>query len=81
VCDTTPRGRGEPGGSEKRECAKGVIDHISPLLHRYRVSPPSSVVKCAWEVFDWRVGVLFLSYACVSASGVLFSVGVCVCDL
>ena len=25
--------------------------------------------------------MLFLSYACVSVSGVLFSIGVCVCDL
>jgi len=33
------------------------------------------------EVFVWWFGVLFLSCACVSVSGVLFSVGVCVCDL
>jgi len=45
------------------------------------VAPPSSVVKCLWEVFVWGVGVLFLSCACVSVSGVLFSVGVCVWDL
>ena len=46
------------------------------------VAPPSSVVKCSWEVFVWGCGVLFLS--CVSVSGVLFSVGVCVvcvCDM
>jgi len=41
------------------------------------VAPPSSVVKCAWEVFAWGFGVLLLS--CVCVSGVLFSVGVCVC--
>jgi len=29
----------------------------------------------------WGFGVLFLSCVCVSVSGVLFSVGVCVCDL
>jgi len=45
------------------------------------VAPPSSVVKCLWEVFVWGFGVLFLSCACVSMLGVLFSVGVCVCDL
>jgi len=38
-----------------------------------------SVVKCLWEVFVWGFGVLFLSCACVSVSGVLFAVGVCVC--
>jgi len=36
------------------------------------------VVKCLWEVFVWGFGVLFLTCACVSVSGVLFSVGVCV---
>ena len=43
------------------------------------VSPPSSVVQCLWEVFVWGFRVLFLSCACVSVSGVLFSVGECVC--
>jgi len=38
-------------------------------------------LKCVWEVFVWGFGVLFLSCACVSVSGLLFSVGVCVCDL
>ena len=33
---------------------------------------------CLWEVFVWGFGVLFLSCASVSVSGVLFSVGVCV---
>jgi len=41
------------------------------------VALPSSVVKCLWGVFVWGFGVLFLS--CVCVSGVLFSVGVCVC--
>ena len=45
------------------------------------IAPPSSVVKCLWEVFVWGFGVLFVSCVCVSVSGVLFSVGVCVCDL
>jgi len=40
------------------------------------VVPPSSVVKCLWEVFVWGFRVLFLS--CVSVSGVLLSVCVCV---
>ena len=43
------------------------------------VAPPSSVVKCLWKVFVWGFRVLFLSCACVSVSGVLFSVGVYVC--
>ena len=34
-----------------------------------------------WEVFVWGFAVSFLSCVCVSVSGVLFSVGVCVCDL
>ena len=37
-----------------------------------------SVVNCLWEVFVWGFRVLFLSSVCVSMSGVLFSVGVCV---
>jgi len=45
------------------------------------VAPPSSVFKCLWDVFVLGFGVLFLSCVCVSVSGVLFSVGVCVCDL
>ena len=48
-------------------------------MARTVVAPPSSVVKCLWEVFVWVFGVLFLSCECVSVSGVLFSVGVCVC--
>jgi len=45
------------------------------------VALPSSVVKRLWEVFVCGFGVLFLSCACVSVSGVLLSVGVCVCEL
>jgi len=44
-------------------------------------APPSSVVKCLWEVFVCGFGVVFFSCVCVAVSGVLFSVGVCVCDL
>jgi len=43
------------------------------------VAPPSSVVKCSWEVLVWGFRVLFLSCVGVSVSGVLFSVGVCLC--
>jgi len=43
------------------------------------VAPPSSVVKCLWEVFVW--GVVLVVCVCVSVLGVLFSVGVCACDL
>jgi len=43
------------------------------------VAPPSSVVKCLWEVLVWGFGVVFLSCACVSVSGVLFSLSLCVC--
>jgi len=39
----------------------------------------TSVVKHLWEVFVW--GVVLVVCVCVSVSGVLFSVGVCVCDL
>jgi len=39
----------------------------------------SSVLKCLWEVFVWGFAVLFSSCVCVSVSGVLFSVSVCVC--
>ena len=38
----------------------------------------ASVVKCLWGVFVWGVwGVVLV--VCVSVSGVVFSVGVCVC--
>ena len=40
-------------------------------------APPSSVVKCLWEVFVWGFGVLFLS--CVCVGGVVLCR--CVCDL
>jgi len=62
---------------------------VHTFIHRYPnrvhsrtvVAPPSSVVRCVWEVFVWGFGVLFLSCVRVSVSGVLFSIGVCVCDL
>jgi len=50
-----------------------------PEVARTVVAPPSSVVQCLWGVFVWGVGVLFVSCVCVSVTGVLFSVGVCVC--
>jgi len=49
------------------------------LLARTVIAPPSSVVKCLWDVFVWVFGVLFLSCACVSVWGVLFSLSLCVC--
>ena len=47
---------------------------------RTAVAPPPSGAKCLWGVLVWGFGVLFLSCVCVcvSVSGVLFSVGVCV---
>jgi len=30
VCDTTPRGRGEPGGSGRGECVRGAIHNRAP---------------------------------------------------
>jgi len=57
--------------------------HIHREVARTVVAPPSSDVKCLWEVFVWGFGVLFLSCVCVcvcvSVLGVLYSVGVCVC--
>ena len=49
---------------------------FSLVFTRTVVAPPSSVVKCLWEVFVWSV-VLVVCVS-VSVSGVLFSVGVCV---
>jgi len=40
------------------------------------VAPPSSVVKCLWEVFVWGFGRLFLS--CVCVGGVVLCRCVCV---
>jgi len=56
---------------------------VYSFTQRTVVAPPSSVVKCLREVFVWGFGALFLSCVCVCVcvSGVLFSVGVCVCDL
>jgi len=51
----------------------------STRRQRTVVAPPSSVVKCLWEVFVW--GVVLVLCVCVSVSGVLFSVGGFVCDL
>jgi len=49
------------------------------------VAPPSSVVKCLWEVFVWGFGVLFLSCVCVCVCVCrcrgCCSLPVCVCDL
>jgi len=62
----------------------GLTPRVSPRLTQtslrivVRLTLNLSVVKCVWEVFVWEFGVLFLSCACVSVSGVLFSVGVCV---
>jgi len=35
-----------------------------PPVARTVVAPPSSVVKCLWEVFVWGFGLLFLSCVC-----------------
>jgi len=43
------------------------------------LAAPAGAVFSPWKV--WGVGLLFLSCACVSVLGVLFSVGVYVCDL
>jgi len=60
-----------------------VIMNIPPIhtSHAWEVArtvfaPPSSVVKCLWEVLVW--GVVLVVCVCVSVSGVVFSVGVCV---
>jgi len=52
----------------------GVFPNVCPHTE---VAPPSSVVKCLWEVFVW--GVVLVVCVCVSVSGMLFSVGLCVC--
>jgi len=41
------------------------------------VAPPSSVVKCWWEVLVWAFGALFLSCLCVG--GIVLCRCVCVC--
>jgi len=43
------------------------------------VAPPSSVVKCFWEVFVWGFGVLFVSCVCVGVGGAVLCRCVCVC--
>ena len=55
------------------------IDSTSPVSNPTPLSCYSGRVKCLCEVSVWRFEVLFLSCACVLVSGVLFSVGVCVC--
>jgi len=56
-------------------CSRELVQELARTV----VAPPSSVVKCLWEVFIWGFGVLFLSCACVSVPGVLFSLSLCVC--
>jgi len=61
-------------------CKRGHILVIT--LEMFVVAPPSSVVKCLWEVFVWGFGVLFLSCVCVSVCvrcRGCRSVGVCAC--
>jgi len=41
------------------------------------VAPPSSVVKCLWEVFVWGFGVLFMSCVCVCQYRGCCSLSVC----
>jgi len=53
------------------------LPQLSTQMHP--MTNGTALVKCLWEVFVWGFGVLFLSCVCVPASGVLFSVGVCVC--
>jgi len=76
--DKTPH-RGTVAHLENRGIGVHIHTRTMWEVARTVVAPPSSVVKCLWEVFVWGFGVLFLSCACVSVSGVLFSVGVCVC--
>ena len=64
-------------GSTSSRSVCGFFSFSNPGTHV--VAPPSSLVKCLWEVFVWGFWVLFLSCVCVSGPGVLFSVGVCVC--
>jgi len=66
--------------STSDELPRGDVEVAAAALLRERrryftVRP----LKCLWKVFIWGFGVLFLSCACVSVSGVLFSVGMCVC--
>ena len=45
------------------------------------VAPPSSVVKCLWEVFVWGVVLVVCVCVCVVVGGVVLCRCVCVCDL
>jgi len=74
-----PRPPGTP--LDARPTLQGVVypTNFYHYLTTPAVAPPSSVVKSLWEVFVW--GVVLVVCVCVSVSGVLFSVGVCVGDL
>ena len=60
----------DPGSAQRHVNAGSSIQTLTYT--------PSSVVKCLCEVFVR--GVVLVVCVCVSVSGVLFSVGVCVCD-
>ena len=61
-------------------CRGGVLC-LCVCVTCFSFSPRINPIKCLWEVLVWGFGVLFLLFVCVSVSGVLFSVVVCVCDL
>jgi len=65
--------------SLKKEGALPPPPSIFWEVARTVVAPPSSVVKCLWEVFGWGFGVLFLSCACVCRCRGCCSLSVCVC--
>jgi len=78
---------GNAPDSERNPCVKQLsvlpgsvpsacVLHLEniPVSTPLRASLLSACGRCSF-------GMLFLSCACVSVSGVLFSVGVCVCDL
>ena len=50
-------------------------------MARTVVAPPSSIVKCLWEVFVGGFGVLFWSCVCVCVGVVVLCRCVCVCLL
>jgi len=57
-----------------------IRTYIRTFMYIHVVAPPSSVVKCLWEVFVWGFGVLFLSCVCVCVGvGGCCSLSVCVC--
>jgi len=63
--------------------AQTTIHTLTVHTRPYSHSKYLPIHTAYWEVFVLGFGVLFLSCVCVcvSVSGVLFSVGVCVCDL